>query len=183
MSSRDARNRSTRGRRSGSSPPSAERAAPRASRRRSSGATRSSPRSPARPKTSAREPASRQGAGRRWRRRRQVATAVGVLQAPGRDPGVPLLASGPVPGLRRRGRLLGARRDGARPCRHPRGGGARRGAGEAGRVRREVRRGRARTAADRAPPGPPARARAANRTGTWRTCSAVGGCSSSGSRA
>ena len=63
----------------------------------------------------------------RGRRRRgglgQVATAVGVLQVPRRDQGGSLLASGPLPLLRRGSRVLGAGGDDPRPGRNHRGGG------------------------------------------------------------
>ena len=64
--------------------------------------------------------------GRRHRRDREVAARVGVREVHRRARRRRLLAPGPLPGLRRRRRVLGARRDGAHARRNRRGGGAER---------------------------------------------------------
>ncbi len=78
----------------------------------------------------ARRPRAARGGPRRGRIR-QIAAALGVLQVPRRDRGDAVLASGPLPLLRRGGRVLGAGGDGPLAGGDPGGGGSRLRAGEA----------------------------------------------------
>ena len=127
-----------------------------------------------------RQARARSGRGRRRGRHRQVAAAVGVLQVHRRRRAGRPLAPGALPLLRRRRGLLGAGRDGPRARRHRRGGGAGVGAGQA------ARDGRANTCPTSASADWSSRAWRtcwASSSGprpTARTCSAAGGCSSSG---
>ena len=120
--------------------------------------------------------------GDRRRGDRQVAARVGVLQVLRRPAAVHVLASRPLSRLRRRRRLLGARRHGADALPDRRGRGARLRAREAARGARgaSLRSGGAglRRAAARTAP----RAGRAATAPTDRTCSRPGGCSSSASR-
>ena len=94
----------------------------------------------------------------RDRRDREVPPGVGVREVRRRPDRGPLLAPGPVPRLRRRRRVLGARRDGpdARGHRGDRRSGRRRP--EAHRVRRTMGPGPGGTTLDRAEARAPARA-------------------------
>ena len=96
--------------------------------------------------------------GRRDRRDRQVAAGMGVLQVLRRDRADHVLAPRPLPLVRRRGHLLGARGHGpdARADRRGRGPGL--GARQAGRGRRGAPAGRGGAAFRRAAAAPPARA-------------------------
>ena len=75
-----------------------------------------------------------------------------------RDAGPDHLATGPVPALRRRRELLGARRDGQGRGGHPGDGHRWRGRGQGGPERHRADRGGGRAALGRTPPAPPDRA-------------------------
>ena len=103
----------------------------------------------------------------RHRRHRQVPARLGALQVPRRHLPGRGLAPRPLPGLRRRRDVLGARRDGPDARRHRRGRGRRNGVVEARRRSRERRRRRRGTRVDPPArrPAPVARGALGSRTG------------------
>ena len=111
---------------------------------------------------------------------RQVAPRLGVREVRRRARRPLLLAPRPLPRLRRRRRVLGARRDGAHAGGHPRGGGRRARARQAPRVDRGARRRRGGASLARAAARAPARPGRADRARPARTSSRRGGSSSSG---
>ena len=101
--------------------------------------------------------ATARDAGRRARDREEPLGAR-ALRPHRRDAGPDHLATGPVPALRRRRELLGARRDGQGRGGDPRDGHRRRGSGQGGPERHRADRGGGRAALGRPPPAPADRA-------------------------
>ena len=98
-------------------------------------------------------------ADQRDRRNRQVSAGVGVREVHRRTRPRDILASRPLPLVRRRGRLLGARGDGEDALRHRRGRGARDRARQASALAVGVHPGRRGARVGRAASGAPAGAR------------------------